>query len=136
MAKELMTVAEIHDFGIEVVFNFIKTEGHEAVSVNTDVGVNPQIIAKKNGQLEYIVVRTACYPFKGQIESDQIAFQCIEHADNVNATCYFASVGIANADGKNDAEMALPRKGSGFHVAFEGLAILTRTDRAKVARRT
>lgn len=133
MARELMTAAEIHDFGIEVVFNYLKKEGHEIVSVNTDVGVNPQVIAKKNGQLEFIVVRTACYPSKGQIENDQIASQCIAHADKLKATCYFASVGIANANGKSDAEMAVPLKGAGFHVSFEGLLILTRSDRVKVA---
>jgi methanogenic corrinoid protein MtbC1 len=66
MASELMTAAEIHDFGIEVVFNYLKKEGHEIVSVNTNVGVNPQVLAKKNGQLEFIVVRTACYLFSAE----------------------------------------------------------------------
>ena len=133
MAQELMTTSEIHDFGIEVAFNYLKKEGHEIVSVNTNIALNPQIVAKKNGQLEFIVVRTACYPSKGEIENDQIAFQCIAHADKQKATCYFASVGIANADGKNEAEMAVPIKGAGFHVSFAGLLILTRSDRVRVA---
>lgn len=128
MARELMTTAEIHDFGIEVVFNYLKKGGHEIVSVNTDIGVNPQVVAKQNGQLEFIVVRTACYPSKGQIENDQITFECIAHADKLKATCYFASVGIANASGKSDAEMAVPLKGAGFHVSFEGLLMLRHSD--------
>lgn len=132
MDKELMTTAEIHDFGIEVVFRYLKKEGHEIVSVNTDISLNPQVVARKGGQLEFIIVRTACYPSKGQIENDQMALHCIEHADRHKATCYFAGVGIANADGKTDAEMAAPVRGAGYHVSFEGLVTLTRSDRVKV----
>jgi hypothetical protein len=97
MARELMTAAEIHDFGIEVVSRHLSKEGHQIESVNLKVGINPQIVARKNSQLEFIVVRTACYPHKGQIENDALAPQCLAQADKFKATCYFASVGIANA---------------------------------------
>lgn len=132
MSEELMTIAEIHDFGVEVVFNYLKKEGHEIVSVNTDIEVNPQIVAKKNGQLEFIIVRTACYPSKGQVENDQVAARCASHAHKNKAICYFASVGIANANAKNDSEMAIPVKGAGFYVSFEGLQTLTLSDTASV----
>jgi hypothetical protein len=131
-----MTSEEIHEFGIRTVFDYIKKEGHEIVSVNADVSLNPQIIAKKNGQLEFIVVRTACYPSKGEIENNKVAMNCIEHADKHKATLYFASVGIANSQGKSDAEMAVPVKGAGYYVAFEGLVLLTRSDRVKVMNRS
>jgi hypothetical protein len=132
MAKELMTASEIHDFGTETVFNYLKEEGHEIVAVNTDLAMNPQIVATKNGELKYIIVRTACYPSKGKIENDQEASECFVRADKHGATCYFASVGIANADGADDAEMAIPVKGAPFHVSFNGLEILTSADRVKV----
>ena len=125
MAKELMTKSEMHDFGIDVVCNYLKKDGHEIVSVNTDIALNPQAVARKNGQLEFIIIRTACYPLKGTIESDQIAVHCIEHAEKHMAICYFASVGLANADGKNDAEMAIPVKGAGYYISFEGLGLLS-----------
>lgn len=39
----------------------------------------------------------------------------IDHADNHNATPYFASIGICNSDGKkNDEEKSLPVKGQDF----------------------
>ena len=118
-----MTKAEIHDFGVEVVFGFLQREGHEIVAVNTDPSVNPQIVAKKDGQLEFVVVRTACYPDKGLLDpSNKIS--CIEHAEQSGAICYFASVGIANAAGTNDVEMALPVKGAGYYVAFNGIELL------------
>ena len=118
-----MTKAEIHDFGVEVVFGFLQREGHEIVAVNTDPSVNPQIVAKKDGQLEFVVVRTACYPDKGLLDPSS-KINCIEHAEKSGAICYFASVGIANASGTNDAEMALPVKGAGYHVAFNGIELL------------
>jgi hypothetical protein len=124
--KEQMSIEEIHEFGIEIVFNQLKKEGYEIQSVNTDLGMNPQIIAKKGSQLAFIAVRTACYPEKGQLE-ESVHFQMIEHADKHSAIPYFASVGIANADGTTAAEMAIPIKGSGFHVAYEGMVIIARS---------
>ena len=120
---DLMTKAEIHDFGVEVVFGFLQKEGHEIVAVNTDLSVNPQIVAKKQGQLEFVVVRTDCYPAKGALDPT-IRDMCIERALAANAICYFASVGIANSSGTNEAEMSLPIKGAGYYVAFNGIELL------------
>ncbi len=118
-----MTTAEIHNFGVEIVSGFLQKEGHEIIAVNTDLTANPQIVAKKDGQLEFVVVRTACYPDKGSLEFSTKS-NCIEHAEKSGAICYFASVGIANASGTNDIEMARPVKGAGYHVAFNGIELL------------
>lgn len=126
---QLMTAAEIHDFGVEVVFKYLRDEDYEILAVSTALGVNPQITARKAGKLAFIVVRTACYPGKGRIASKAEAMQCIAHADKHRAICYFASVGIANASGAPDQEMSQPVKGAGFHVAYEGLVVLTSSDR-------
>ena len=120
---EIMSKSEIHHFGVEVVFGFLKKDGHEIVGVNTDLSVNPQVVAKKDGQLEFIIIRTECYPNKGTLDSSTKAL-CIERALAAGAICYFASVGIVNASGKNDAEMSLPVKGAGYHVAFNGIEFL------------
>ncbi|HSS47035.1 MAG TPA: hypothetical protein VLL03_06455 [Burkholderiales bacterium] len=132
MKKELMTAQEIHDFGIEIVFKQLQKEGHKILSVNIELGTNPQIVARKDGQIEFIIVRTACYPNRGEIESAELALQCVAYADKADAICYFASVGIVNADGKTETEMGTPVKGVGFHAMYEGLLILTRSDRVKV----
>lgn len=120
---ELMSVEEIHDFGIEIVFNQLKKEGYEIQSINTKLGVNPQIIAKKDNQLAFIAVRTECYPKKGQLE-ESVHFQMIEHSNRHGAIPYFASVGIANTNGKTDEEMGVPVKGAGFFAAYNGLVII------------
>ena len=126
MATQLMTAAEIHDFGVEAVFKQLQKDGYEILGCNSDIGKNPQIVAKKDNLLKFILVRTACYPNKGSLESKAEALQAIIHAESNNATCYFASVGIANAEGKSDVEMAVAVKGAGFFIAYEGLVILAR----------
>ncbi len=125
--KQLMSDAEIFNFGVEVVFSQMKKEGYQIQSVNTEIGNNPQIIAKKDGNLAFVGVRTACYPGKGLLEQN-IHFQMIEHAKKHGAIPYFASVGICNADGKNEKQMSTPIKGAGFHIAYDGLLIITASD--------
>jgi len=125
MAPVLMTPAEIHDFGVGVVFKEIKNQGHEIASVNTNLGTNPQIVARKDGQLEFILVRTACYPSKGTLENEQVAITLLARASKFGATCYFASVGIANATTPDGMEV--PVKGAGFHVTFSGLQSLSQS---------
>lgn len=39
----------------------------------------------------------------------------------MKASCYFASVSIANSTAATDEEMSVPVKGVAYHVAFDGL---------------
>ena len=117
---ELMTIAEIHDFGVEIVYGYLQKEGHEIASVNTDLAMNPQIVARKDGLLQFIVVRTAVYPKKGTLDH-QDRIKLVGHAIAAGARCYFASVGIANAAGTDDTELSQAEKGAGYHVAFDGI---------------
>jgi hypothetical protein len=126
-----MTIEEIHSFGIEIVHDQLKKEGYEIQSVSTNMSTIPQIVAKKGGQLLFIAVRTACYPEKGTLE-ESVHFQMMDHAEKHGATPYFASVGIAKADAETEEEMRNIVKGAGFYVAYEGLLIITRSDRVKI----
>jgi len=132
---QIMSAEEIHDFGIEVVTSHLKKEGYAIESVNTKIGVNPQIVARKNGVLSFIAVRTACYPKKGILEPN-VHFQMIDFSDSHKAIPYFASVGICNANGKTEEEMGMPIKGVGFYVSFDGLLIIARSDRVSVPGNT
>ena len=85
-----MSPEEIHNFGVEIVFNQLKKDGYEVESVNTKIGVDPQIIAKKDGILAFIAVRTAGYPEKGKLEKS-VHFQMMENAKKFKAIPYFAS---------------------------------------------
>lgn len=122
--KELMTAEDIHAFGIEIVCKQLAKDGWsvESANIEGDVRTEPQIIANKDGELAFFIVRTGLYPGRGRFEEGQEAFDgFVRHAASHGASCYFASVGIANSEGTNDEEMAIPVKGVAYNVEFNGL---------------
>jgi len=121
--REMMTETDIHAFGVEIVFKQLEEAGWaiESTDVLADRGSHPQIIANKDGETGFFVVRTAMYPERGRIEGEEVFQKLVRHAKAHGASCYFASVSIANSEGKSEAEMSVPLKGVAYHVAFDGL---------------
>jgi len=121
--RELMTEEDVHAFGVEIVYKQLTEAGWtvESADVLSDREVNPQIIANRDGETAFFVVRTAIHPGRGRIEGEEVFRTLVKHAADNGATCYFASVGIANSEGKTEEEMAVPVKGVAYHVAFDGL---------------
>ena len=122
--RELMTKTDIHAFGVEIVYKQLEMDGWiiDSADVEADLASEPQIIASKDGDLAFFVVRTDIHPGRGRFEEGQDAFdRLVNHAKDHGATCYFASVGIANSEGESDVEMATPLKGVAYHVQFDGL---------------
>lgn len=121
--KELMTETDVHAFGIEIVYKQLIEAGWavESTDVFADRGTSPQIIGNKDGESAFFVVRTDLYPSRGRIESEEIFRNLVTHANAHDASCYFASVSIANSEGKTEEEMSLAVKGVAYHVAFDGL---------------
>ena len=122
--QQLMSEHEIHAFGIEIVYKQLEKDGWaiSAVDVDADLDSEPQIIAAKDGELAFFVIRTGMHPGRGRFEEGQEAFEkLVNHAAEHGASCYFASVGIANSTGTTDEEMAVPVKGVGYNVQFDGL---------------
>lgn len=129
--QDLMAPEEIHDFGVDIVFAHMKKKGYKFESVNKRLGMDPQIVSRTpDGRLVFVYVRTASYPGKGQLE-EAIHSRMIDHANKFRALPYFASVGIANADTTDDAEMRIPVRGAGYHIAFEDLLLISPSDRVK-----
>ncbi|NCB42804.1 MAG: hypothetical protein EOM59_09310 [Clostridia bacterium] len=119
---DLMSEQEIHDFGIEIVFGFLKAEGYAILDVQTEKGIHPSIIANKKGKLYIIEVSTEIAPKMGELPG-LLKSQLIEHGAKMNAIPCFASVGIGSCDGKRfEASIAL--KGDGFYANFTGLEYL------------
>ena len=127
---ELMTEEDVHAFGVEIVHNQLEEAGWiiRAVDVLADRDAEPQIIAVKDGETGFFVVRTAMYPGRGRIEGEETFRTLVHHANSHGATCYFASVGIANSEGKTEEEMTVPVKGVAYHVAFDGLVKMALPD--------
>ena len=118
-----MTEEDVHAFGVEIVFKQLEEAGWaiEYANVLADRSSQPQIVANKDGETGFFVVRTAMYPGRGRIEGEEVFQALVRHAKEQGATCYFASVGIANSEGKTEEEMTVPVKGVAYHVAFDGL---------------
>ena len=57
--EQLMTEGDIHAFGIEIVFTYLQKDGWVISSAdpNADLRSEPQIIASKDGDLGFFVVR-------------------------------------------------------------------------------
>ena len=121
--KELMSETDIHAFGVEIVFKQLEEAEwlvHSADALG-DRTLAPQIVATKGEETGHFVVRTAVHPERGRIEGQEVFEHLVRHARSHGASCYFASVSIANSRGKTDEEMSLPVKGVPYHVAFDGL---------------
>lgn len=122
--EELMTPSDIHAFGVEIVCRQLIEDGWniESADVYGDIHTEPQIVANKDGDRGFFVVRTDIHPRRGRFEEgDQAFLGLVQHAKDNGADCYYASVGIANSEGETDEEMSIPKKGVGYNVTFEGL---------------
>lgn len=120
----MMTAADIHAFGVEILFKQLEKDGWviDSADVLADLNTEPQLVAKKDGELAFFVVRTDVYPKRGRFEEGKKAFNTlVRHAKAHGASCYFASIGIANAEGESEEGMSVPAKGVGYNVQFDGL---------------
>lgn len=120
---ELMKESDVHAFGVEIVYKQLIESGWtvQSADVYAERAEHPQIVATRSGETGYFVVRTAIHPGRGRIEGEEIFRYLVKLAKDHGASCYFASVGIANSEGKTEEEMAVPVKGVAYHVAFDGL---------------
>ena len=135
-AKNRMTREEIHDFGVQVVYEEMMKAGYEILGADPSPAVTPQIVARKDGQLCFVIVRTDVYPNRGKLADDREFLYNLEHAERNNALCYFAGVGICNAaatDAGDEAAMGVPEREGGFYVDFDGLKVMTTLGRAGAA---
>ena len=124
MEKEIMTGADIHAFGVEIVCKQLEKDGWliDSADALADIGTEPQIVAQKDDEHAFFIVRTDVHPKRGRFEEGQEVFQTlVSHANLHSALCYFASVGIANSEGKTEEEMSVPVKGVAYNVEFDGL---------------
>lgn len=119
-----MTPDEIHAFGVEILFKQLEKDGWmiEWADAIADIRKSPQIAAYKGDEKAHFVVRTDVFPNRGRFEEGQDVYEkLVREAAASGSSCYFASIGIANADGVTDEEMSEPTKGAPFHIEFNGL---------------
>jgi hypothetical protein len=129
MTWQLMSAAEIHQFGIESILPYLQKEGVNVENVSVKSDENPQVVGTYHGSKAFVFVRTAMYPQKGQLTISEVQ-RCMVWAQQHNALALFASVGLActnypdRSEVKGDGEMQKPIKNAGFAVSYQGLAAL------------
>lgn len=119
-----MTPADIHAFGVEILYKQLEQDGWviDSADVLADLRTEPQLVAKKEGELAFFIIRTDVYPKRGRFEEGTEAFETlVRHAKAHGASCYFASIGIANSEGETEETMSVPVKGVGYNIQFDGL---------------
>ena len=118
--KQLMGEEDLHFLGIKVVYKDLVDNGYEVLTVRKEMDVDPQIVARHEGKLLFVVVRTAKYPNMGVL-TPRVAARVGSHARKHAATCFFAGVGIANANGNSDEEMGQPEIDGEYYINYKGL---------------
>jgi len=130
----LMNAEEIHAFGIDAILLYVQKEGVTIQAVNRDPAKDTQIIGERWGSAAVIYVRTALYPGKGEQTQEEF-FLGLKWATEHQATAFFASVGLAcinypdRSPVTNEEDMKLAIRYAGYAVAFEGLLVMTTSDR-------
>ncbi|MGQ1889323.1 hypothetical protein ACT29H_02675 [Thermophagus sp. OGC60D27] len=118
--KQLLGEEDLHFLGIKVVYKDLVDNGYDVLNVRKETDVDPQIVARQNGKLVFVVVRTATFPNMGVL-TPRVAARVSNHARKHGATCFFAGVGIANANGNNDEEMSQPEINGEYYINYKGL---------------
>lgn len=121
-----MNLEELHLFGLRFMYRELTQNGFEVLSVEPDLETFPQIIAKKDDQLYFIVVQTSAYPLVGDLPTNHQIKLINEHAKKHKAITKFASLGIANGEAKTEKEKSILKKGSEFLINYSGLKELIR----------
>lgn len=117
---KVMNLEELHFLGIKVVYKDLVDKGYEVLNVRKELDVNPQILAKKDGHFHMVIVKTGFYPEMGII-LPEIIDQVNELGKKHEADCWYASVGIADANGETDKEMSKPKVGGEFYINYKGI---------------
>lgn len=127
-----MTIGEIHTLGIRVVAVELREEGFVIVNANADPEASPQIVARRDGQLHFVAVRTDAYPGRGFLDSSSY-LGLVGHAVEEDAFACLASLGIRNLHGITEEEKATPVRGGAMSVDYFGICCLASPAHARVA---
>jgi len=125
--KRRLSSQEAIDFGLRYVYGQLINDGFEVLSVRPELDIDPQILANKDEQLYFIIVRTDIYPEVGDMPSISRIQQIREHAEKHSAVTKFISIGLMNAHAKTEEEKSILYKGGEFYVNDSGLRELIRS---------
>ena len=120
---QLMTKEEIHEFGLQILSRYLEANAYEIEMMHPNMQMFPHVIAKKNGQLVFIIAATDVYPNKGKFSDDDKA-ALLENAAKFDAQAACAYLVIDNAEGSQNNDKVLcgkAYKDANFLTDFGGL---------------
>lgn len=115
---------EVHDFGIQIVRQFLEKEGHRINYYDSNLGAAPQISAVIDGKPTNILVDTACHPKRETYFDPVLCRNIAIYSAEQNKDFKLAPVYLASPDDPFDPAnpLAVPLyRGQAACVKFEGL---------------
>ena len=119
---DLMTKAEIHDFALEIVFNYITEGGYEIQHFNKTYGRNPSFICKRDGEEQALMVKSDIAPNHPKLDTSEKKL-FIEFCSKYNYKPIFCPVSFGAAD-QMRFEKSIALIGDAFYCNFTGFEIV------------
>ena len=91
---EIMTLQEIHEFGIDIISNYVEKEGYEIVAGSLNINENPQLVIRKNEILYFVMITTGAGKSNELYYDKNIALQVFNRSKAHNAKALYAGVGL------------------------------------------
>lgn len=111
-----LTEQELHNLAMNIVGEKLKKMGYEFLAVNSTLKKHPQFVLYKKGEAKIFVLVKATSNLQEPYQYDKAWMEKFKtHAEQHQASVWFAGVGIANAE-----SVDLPVfKDRPYYVAFE-----------------
>ncbi len=91
---EIMNLQEIHEFGIDIISNYVEKEGYEIVAGSLNINENPQLVIRKNEILYYVMITKGAGKSNELYYDKNIALQVFNRSKAHNAKALYAGVGL------------------------------------------
>ncbi len=110
------TDQELHRLAMTTAGKKLENKNFEFLAINSELKKMPQYVAKKDGQLSFIIVKHVLYPNDPE-KYDTIWMETMKaHAKEKEARLYFIGVGFANSDDMDKR----PNKDNDVLIKFSG----------------
>lgn len=121
-ADDLMTPEEVHDFALEVIFNFLNEDGYNILEINKEYGQNPSFICEKNGVKYAFIVKADISPFHPILSFEERVLT-FKYCKQKKLVPVFCPVEFGSTDGiRFDKSIALV--GDGYYCNFKGFEFI------------
>jgi hypothetical protein len=91
---EIMTLQDVHEFGIDIISNYVEKKGYEIVAGSLNINENPQLVIRKNEILYLVMITTGAGKSDELFYDKNKAFQVFNKSKEHNAIALYAAVGL------------------------------------------